>query len=232
MDVEEQKTQRDGYVAALTSRAVLDAIRQGPIGRIAVAYLEWAGEEEQRVVVPWTMVDGPESAAAFAARLAASPLRRAYRTSISGALAYGASLFDGGPFEGARRVIDVSGDGPNNQGPPVAAARDELVQRGFAVNGLPLMLKAPGFDVYEIGDLESYYRDCVIGGPGAFVLPVRGVEAFAGAVRTKLVMEIAGLAPDDPALPEPMRPSAQPAAGTPATDCLGGEQVWRDRFGR
>jgi hypothetical protein len=229
MDVEEQRVQRDGYVAALTSQPVLDAIRGGMIGRIAVAYVEWAGSEEQRVVASWTLIDGPEAADAFAKRLASEPLRRAYRTSISSALLYGARMFETSGFQAMRRVIDVSGDGPNNQGPPIEAMRDELIDGGIVINGLPLMLKRPTLGVSDLGDLDAYYRDCVIGGPGAFVLPVRSVEQFPDAVRSKLVMEIAGPGPELPA--SPGAPRTLPASAQPKTDCLAGEQLWRDRFG-
>lgn len=233
MDAEEQQIQRDGYVAAITSRPVLDAIAQGSLGRIAVAYVEWAGADEQLTVVPWTIIDGPGSAGAFAGRLAAAPLRRAYRTSISGALIHSAKLLERSGFDSARRVIDVSGDGPNNQGETLEATRDELVERGVVINGLPLMLKRPSFGLIDVGDLEEYYRDCVIGGPGAFVLPVRSVRQFPDAVRTKLLLEIAGLEPD--ARPGPDNAArASPAAAARAanrSDCAAGEQLWRDRFG-
>jgi hypothetical protein len=229
MDAEEQRVQRDGYVAALTSPPVLDAIRGGMVGRIALSYVEWAGSDEQRVVVPWTLVDGPETAAAFAGRLAGEPLRRAYRTSISSALLYGARMFETSGFQSMRRVIDVSGDGPNNQGPPIEAMRDELIDGGVVINGLPLMLKRPMIGVSDLGDLDVYYRDCVVGGPGAFVLPVRSVAQFPDAVRSKLVMEIAGPGPDLPVLPG--APNVMSASSAPKVDCLAGEQLWRDRFG-
>ncbi|MET0314031.1 MAG: DUF1194 domain-containing protein [Hansschlegelia sp.] len=231
MDADEQKLQRDGYVAALTSKPVLDAVRQGLIGRIAVAFVEWAGVDEQRTLIPWTVIDGAESAAAFAARLQASPLRRAYRTSISGGLIHAARLFQDSGFEASRQVIDVSGDGPNNQGAPVGAIRDEVVERGVVINGLPLMLKRPSYASAELLDLDVYYRDCVVGGPGAFVLPVRGVDQFPEAVRTKLVMEISGVtAPSHIGLAPAVR--ATPVAEErPQIDCSAGEQLWRERFG-
>lgn len=233
MDVDEQQVQRDGYAAAIVSPQVIDAIGRGLLGRIAVAYVEWAGAEEQRVVVPWTLIDGPDGARDFAAALAAAPLRRAYRTSISGALAHAARMFDGNGFRGLRTVIDVSGDGPNNQGEPVEAVRDDLLEHGVVINGLPLMMKRPSVSMMDIGDLDAYYRDCVIGGPGAFMVPVRGVEQFPDAVRTKLVLEIAGPGPDAPVAP-PVGERAIPAAdprGPTRVDCASGEQLWRERFG-
>ncbi|GBD50720.1 DUF1194 domain-containing protein [Methylopila sp. Yamaguchi] len=231
MDTEEQQVQREGYGAAIVSKPVLDAIRDGLLGRIAVTYVEWAGSEEQATIVPWRIIDGPESAQAFAAALAAQPLRRAYRTSISGALAYSARAFEASGVRGLRQVIDVSGDGPNNQGEMVERVRDEVLERGVVINGLPLMLKRPSSAMMDLGDLDAYYRDCVIGGPGAFVLPVRSVDQFPDAVRTKLVMEIAGLPPAAPAEPETL--TAVPAAGVAQgpSSCTVGEQLWRDRFG-
>lgn len=232
MDTEEQQVQRDGYVAAIVSKPVLDAVREGMLGKIVVAYMEWAGAEEQRTVVAWRVIDGPESARAFAAELAGAPLRRAYRTSISGGLMHAARLFEGNGFAGQRKVIDVSGDGPNNQGDPVEMVRDEILERGVVINGLPLMLKRPSYAMMDLTDLDAYYRDCVIGGPGAFVLPVRSVDQFPEAVRTKLVMEIAGLAPEAPGIPARAGPRVVPAqADGEKSSCTVGEQLWRDRFG-
>lgn len=234
MDADEQEMQRDGYVGAILSRPVLDAIAQGPLGRIAIAYVEWAGAEEQRTVVPWMVIDGQAAAKAFANQLSAAPLRRAYRTSISGALIHSAKMFDDNGYAGARQVIDVSGDGPNNQGETVERVRDEVLERGVVINGLPLMLKRPSFAMMDVGDLDAYYRDCVIGGPGAFMVPVRGVEQFPAAVRTKMVLEIAGLTPDTPGIPASAAPKTLPAAdlrGPTKSDCTAGEQLWRDRFG-
>lgn len=234
MDAEEQQVQRDGYAEAIVSKPVLDAVSQGMLGRIAVVYVEWAGADEQRVVTGWTVVDGRSSAEAFARKLQTAPLRRAYRTSISGALLYSSRLFDQNGFAGARQVIDISGDGPNNQGEAMESVRNRLVSRGLTINGLPLMMKRPTFQVMDVGDLDAYYRDCVIGGPGAFMLPVRAIEQFKDAVRTKLLLEIAGLAPDVSPLPAG-EPRATPAAARrkpAATDCLGGEQLWRERFGQ
>lgn len=232
MDVEEQQIQRDGYAAAIVSRPVLDAIGQGLIGRIAVAYVEWAGADDQRAIVPWRLIDGPDSARAFAAELAAQPLKRSFRTSLSGALSHSVRLFENNGYDGLRRVIDISGDGPNNQGAPVEAARDEAVERGVVVNGLPLMLKRQSFGFADPTELDVYYRDCVVGGPGAFVLPVRSVEQFPEAVRTKLVMEIAGQAPDPAPDPTPERPVTRKAsADAPQDICSDGERLWRERFG-
>jgi hypothetical protein len=222
MDFDELQLQREGYVAALTSKQVLDAIAEGVIGKIAVIYVEWAGSMDQQTVVDWQMIDGLAAAEAFTAKLAAAPVRRAYRTSISSALNYAAPLFDGNGFEGLRRAIDVSGDGANNQGPVVTTARDAVLARGIVINGLPLLLKRQTWGLADIVDLDLYYRDCVIGGPGSFMVPVRERSQFADAIRTKLILEIAGREP-------PAR--IMKAAVTPGVSCTIGEQQWMERFG-
>ena len=223
MDPDEQRLQRDGYVGALRHPEVIQAIRSGGHGRIALTYVEWAGNRSVRVVVPWTPIDGQASADGFAARLAAEPLLRARRTSISGAIAFSGTLFDGNGFGGLRRVIDVSGDGANNQGAPVTVLRDRIVSQGITINGLPMLLKArnPG-GFFDIDDLDIYYEDCVIGGFGAFIVPVRTLTGFAAAVRRKLVLEIAGGAPQ--IVP------AQLARSAPRVDCLIGEKIWMRRY--
>ncbi|HTO59196.1 MAG TPA: DUF1194 domain-containing protein, partial [Pseudomonadales bacterium] len=173
MDPDEQALQREGYIAGLTSREFLDAVRGGAHGRIALTYFEWAGVSDQKVVIPWRVIDGPATAAAFADELGHAAYRRAYRTSISGALTFAAALFDSSGHRGIRRVIDVSGDGANNHGPPVVIARDAALAKGMTINGLPIMLKAPAPGSIDIADLDVYYEDCVMGGPGAFVVPIR-----------------------------------------------------------
>lgn len=223
MDPDEQQLQRDGYVSALRHPEVIRAIRSGGYGRIAVTYVEWAGNFSVRTVLPWTLIESEETAEAFAMRLAAAPLQRARRTSISGALAYSGTLFDGNGFTGLRRVIDVSGDGANNQGMPVTVVRDHIVSRGITINGLPVVLKTrnPG-GFFDIADLDIYYEDCVIGGFGAFIVPVRTLTGFAAAVRRKLVLEIAGTPPQ--IVP------AQFGERAPRVDCLIGEKIWMQRY--
>ena len=221
MDPEELVLQRMGYVEAFRSPEIVNAIRSGPTGRIAVTYVEWAGAYDQRIVAPWTLVDGEAAAGAFADGLAAVPTRRAYRTSISGAVDFAAPLFEDNAYAGIRRVIDVSGDGANNQGRPVTEARDAALARGITVNGLPLLLKRPG--ALDVDGLDAYYRECVIGGQGAFVVAVRERHQFAEAIRTKLLLEIANLQP---------APRAMPAADERPADCLAGEKVWRERWER
>lgn len=223
MDPDEQQLQRDGYVAALRHPEVIQAIQSGGYGRIAVTYVEWAGTASARTVLPWTLIDGETAAEDFATKLAAEPLLRARRTSISSALAFSGTLFDGNGFGGVRRVIDVSGDGANNQGVPVTVVRDRIVSEGITINGLPVVLKSrnpSGF--FDIADLDVYYEDCIIGGFGAFIVPVRTPTGFAAAVRRKLVLEIAG-AP-------PQLVPAQFDQRAPRVDCLIGEKIWMQRY--
>jgi hypothetical protein len=223
MDPEEQALQREGYREAITSSEFMRALREGINGRIAVTYFEWAGNFDRRIVVPWRLIDGPESADAVAAEIGRSTFRRASRTSISGALEFAQPLFDNSGYRGIRRVVDVSGDGVNNQGTLVTEARDKVLAAGITINGLPIMLKRPNWSTMDIDDLDVYYEDCVIGGAGAFVVPVRERDKFKEAIRRKLVMEIAGLTPT---------PKVVPAQVTkPRADCTIGEKIWRQRWG-
>jgi hypothetical protein len=192
MEPDEQELQRDGFVAAFRSGEVHHAIRQGMVGRIAVVYVEWAGASDQRVVVPWTVIEQPEDALGFAVQLARSPTRRAAYTSLSGAIDFSVRLLQGIDLAPVRRVIDISGDGANNQGRAVTEARDEAVSLGIAINGLPIMLNQPN-GLWDIANLELYFRDCVIGGPGAFMIPVRTRHQLAEAIKAKIVREISDL---------------------------------------
>lgn len=223
MDPEEQALQREGYIQALTSREFLSALREGGNGKIAVTYFEWAGANDQRVVVPWRVIDGPESADSFAAEIANAPYRRASRTSISGAIQFGRALFENSGYRGLRRVIDVSGDGANNAGPLVAITRDETIAAGITINGLPIMLKRNNFGYVDAEPLDVYYEDCVIGGTGAFVIPIRERSEFVKATKTKLILEIAGLQPEPRVIPA--------SAQKPRISCTIGEKVWRERWG-
>ena len=172
-------------------------------------------ETRQRVVQDWRLIESRDDLLAVAGLLETDRTTRQSRTSITAALRFGAGYFDDNGFEGMRRVIDISGDGPNNQGGLVTAARDAVVAQGITVNGLPLMTEDGSF--MRIDDLDRYYQLCVIGGPGAFVLPVTGWEDFAEAVTRKLVLEIAG-APVERVIPV--------QAGA-AYDCEIGEKMWR-----
>ncbi len=225
MDFDELALQREGYITALTSKDFIDAVRNGPHGKIAITYIEWAGSHEQTIVVPWTLIDGKASAEAFAAKLQAAPIRRTYRTSISSGLLFSAAQFGTADFKGLRRVIDVSGDGTNNQGPLIETTRDEIVAKGIVINGLPLQLKAPAGSMLDIADLHVYYEDCVIGGTGSFVVPVRDRSQFINAVRQKLIMEVSGITPPAYA------PRRIPAVSPPRISCTIGEQMWMQRWG-
>ncbi|HEY8382567.1 MAG TPA: DUF1194 domain-containing protein [Microvirga sp.] len=222
MDPEEQELQRQGFVEAFRSSVVHEAIKGGMLGRIAVTYMEWSGETEQRVVVPWTVVEDGAGAVGFADRLAEVPPGRIFQTSISGAIDFSLKLLATSGVTPLREVIDISGDGPNSSGRLVTLARDAAVARGVTINGLPIMLKRPtGFGDME--HLDRYYRDCVIGGVGAFTVPVRERQHFADAIKTKIIREIAGFAP---------APRIIPAQAEPAIDCAtrqGGGYYWRNQ---
>jgi hypothetical protein len=221
MDADEQLLQREGYIAAFLHPEVISAIQGGFLGRIAVTYVEWAGATLQNVVVPWTLVDTAAAGAAFAGRLAEAPIASLQRTSISGALTFTSTLFARNGFKSERRVIDVSGDGPNNAGIPVAVARDVAVSQGIVINGLPLLLKTGGlFSFFDIPNLDYYYEDCVIGGAGAFLIVVDDMTEFAQAIRRKIVLEIAGA--------QPRLLPAQQREMNPRSDCLIGEKMWEE----
>jgi len=223
MDPDEQALQREGYIQALTSKEFLRALHEGPNGKIAITYFEWAGQSDQRIVMPWRLIDGPEAADAVAAEIARAPYRRASRTSISGALGFAKPLFDNSGYRGLRRVIDVSGDGANNSGPLVVPARDDVLSAGISINGLPIMLKRASIGSLDIEQLDIYYEDCVIGGPGAFVVPIRERSKFIEATRTKLVLEIAGRQPEPRVIPV--------SVDKPRVSCTVGEKMWQDRWG-
>ncbi|MEJ1156920.1 DUF1194 domain-containing protein [Prosthecomicrobium sp. N25] len=210
MDKEEQTLQRDGYVGALTSEEVLTAISYGRHRRIAVAYFEWGSLDQQVLVAPWTIIDGPDAAKAFAARIGSAPLNNLQRTSISAAMTYAGELFTRSGVNATRKVVDISGDGPNNQGVVVSEARDALVSQGVTINGLPIVIKETNLDWNPIPQLDRYYEDCVIGGEGSFAIPVKGMANFGTALKMKLVLEIAGLTLD--------LPRVIPAAAT-TTNC-------------
>jgi hypothetical protein len=184
MDPDEQALQREGFVEAFRSPLVHNAIHSGIRGRIAVTYMEWSSRSFQTIIVPWTVIDDPESASQFAERLARAPITRLGSTSISGAIDFGIGLIGQSEAEPLRRVVDVSGDGPNDSGRPVVLARDEAVAKGITINGLPIMLKRPSGQG-DMEHLDLYYRDCVIGGAEAFMIPVRERQDFTEAIRTK-----------------------------------------------
>lgn len=220
MDTDEQALQREGFAQAFRSQQVHNAVRSGMLGRIAVTYMEWAGSPDQKVIVPWTILDNPESLMAFADKIASTPLRRAQRTSISSAIDFSVKLLEQSGVAATRQVIDVSGDGPNNQGRGVIQARDEALASGITINGLPIMLRKPGY--LDIPELDVYYKDCVIGGQGAFTVPVRERDQFIEAIKTKILLEIANLIPEQPLINR--------IQSTAPSNCLAGEMQWRDRW--
>lgn len=223
MDPDEQALQRQGYVTALTSKEFMQALREGANGKIAITYIEWASENDQKIVMPWRLIEGPESADSVAAEISSAPYRRASRTSIAGGLRFARALFDRSGYRGLRRVIDVSGDGANNSGPLIVPMRDAVVASGITINGLPIMLKRPYHGTMDIEHLDWYYEDCVVGGPGAFVVPIRERSQFIEVTREKLVLEIAGHQPKPRLVPV--------SAAKPRISCTIGETMWKDRWG-
>jgi len=224
MDMDELAIQREGYAQAIVSKEFLQALKAGPNGKIAVTYFEWAASTDQKIIIPWRLIDGPETADAVAAEIMKTPIRRASRTSISGAINFAMPLFEENPYRGIRRVIDISGDGPNNNGMPVTAARDAALEKGVIINGLPIMVKEPSYSTMDIDNLDAYYEDCVIGGAGSFVVTIKEREKFKEAIRTKLLLEVAGRTPERPVVPV--------AGKEPRVNCMIGEKIWQDRWGR
>jgi hypothetical protein len=215
MDLTEFTVQRDGYLAALRHPDLVRAITAGRLGRIAIAYFEWSGQAQDGSLVPWRIIDGPAAAAALADEIATMPVARTRGTSIARALNFATVLIEDDAIEGTRRVIDVSGDGANNVGPPVTGARDEALARGITINGLPIVIS----DFGAQAGLDRYYEDCVIGGEGAFMVVARTSDDLARTIRRKLILEISGLAPPPVLVPAQFQP----------TDCLIGEKLYRER---
>ena len=184
IDMDEFALQIRGYAQALTHPSVVRAIQSGGVGAIAVTYVQWSGPFIQNQVVGWTVIKDEKTAAAFADAMIAAP-RRIFGggTSLSGAIDYARTLFDGSGFETSRHTIDVSGDGTNNSGRRPGDARDEAVHQGITINGLPILTDFP--------TLDRYYEDNVIGGPGAFVIPAKDFASFAQAILGKLIREVA-----------------------------------------
>ncbi len=211
MDRGEFSLQRSGYERAIGHPDFVRAVLSGYHRRIAITYVEWSSGRLQKVIVPWRLIDGAEAASAFARELNAQPITSSRGTSIAAALAFGASLFDNNGFDGRRLAIDISGDGPNNSGPRVDLARDAIVRQGIVVNGLPILIRpSPIFPA-----IDDYYAECVIGGPGSFMLPVSDVGEFTTAIRRKLILEVSA------------RPAGRivPIAGREPVDCQVGEKM-------
>jgi hypothetical protein len=223
IDDQEALLQREGYIAAFRHPKIIEAIGGGFLRRIAVSYYEWAGFGHMKIIADWTVIHDTASAHAFAEQLTLEPPQTARRTAISDAITFGAGFLETNGFDGTRRVLDISGDGPNNWGPVVTAARDGAVARGITINGLPIMNGRPSrFGSLPIDNLDLYYQNCVIGGPGAFLVVAEDFTDFAQAILRKLYLEIAGRAP--PAPPAAYRP----AGGRVAPPCDVGERRWDD----
>lgn len=215
MNASESALQRKGYVEALSDPAFARAIEAGTLGKIAISYVEWAGFDHQKVTIDWQLIDGPQSALAFAKLVEAAPFSSARGTSISAVMDFSIKHLAENSFKGLRTVIDVSGDGPNNIGRPVLHAREDALAAGITINGLPILV--PGASA--LSTLDNYYADCVIGGPGAFSLPARGMQEFAVSVRRKLILEVGGLTPVGPI----------PVDDHSKSDCMIGEKM-RQQF--
>ena len=216
IDEAEAQLQRDGFAAAIADPQFLSAVKSGPLGRIAMIFVEWSGLKKHYVAVDWTEIASERDARRFAAAIADRSGFRGDWTSISSAIDQGIRMLDENGFEGGRRVIDISGDGFNNNGDGVEEARDRAVRAGITINGLPIVNDRAGPNgMPPAENLDLYYRDCVIGGDGAFLVAANGFSDFARAVRRKLFLEVAGWQPP----PRPVR------VATPGkADCLAGEK--------
>jgi hypothetical protein len=187
--------QREGYVTAISDKNVLQAITSGRHQKIAICFVEWSGVNAQKLVISWTVIDGPEAARKFGDQLIELPRSFAERTSISGGIDFAMNLLANAPYEAARRTIDVSGDGTNNSGRDVTLARDEAVAKGVTINGLVILSERPlpwnPEHTNPQGGLPNYFRNNVVGGPGAFVVVAENFESFGQAIVKKLIAEIA-----------------------------------------
>jgi hypothetical protein len=236
IDPDEARLQREGYIDAFRNPRVIQAIRSGPYGRIAVAYYEWAGFGHHRIVVPWTLVDSEKTAFALADALSRNPPETARRTAVGDAIVFGTQFFDHNGFAGRRKVIDISGDGANNWGTPVTEARTMALEHGVTINGLPIKNDNPSGYVPAEPDIDLYYEHCVIGGPGAFIEVAHNFDDFGRAVLRKLVLEIAGIRPGTAG-----SRSAATGIGAPhllrvadkraLPPCDYGERLWNQRWG-
>jgi hypothetical protein len=199
VDDSEFALEKEGYAAALTNEQVISAIRRGPMGSIAVAYVEFASGFEVKTVLDWTVIRDPATAKAFVERLGAAPRSFWGRTAISAGIDHAVGMLTESGYNASRRTIDVCGDGTNNAGREVSAARDDAVAAGITINGLAIINEHPVSwtfaHVQPPGGLPNYYRENVTGGPGSFVLEVRDFKSFGDAMTRKLVAEIAGQPP-------------------------------------
>ena len=196
VDPDEARLQRQGYVEAFADPVIVKAILGGNHGRIAVAYFEWADSWVQKLIIDWTLLDSKEAIQVFAARLANAPISIARRTSISGAIRYAIPLFGRSPYETERKVLDISGDGSNNDGGLGTDLRHDALKERIVINGLPIMNERPNpYGFPSETDLDRYYLHCVVGGPRSFVEVAVNFEDFPRAVRKKLLQEVADIGP-------------------------------------
>jgi len=251
IDAEEAKLQREGTAAALRNPEIIEAIQSGFLRKIAVSYVDYSSPPFSAVIVDWRIIDGPESANAFADALDAAELSFGRRTSISSAIEIGTEMLRTNGYSGTRQVIDISGDGPNNWGTLVNVARDTALTGRITINGLPIMNDRAGVGgAFNLPDLDRYYQGCVIGGPGAFLVVAKDFKDSARAIHRKLIFEIAGLTPPDAITRTVRRRSllmrtASPGQGAPGTDgrmrpgngyvyepgCDIGERIWKQIWG-
>jgi uncharacterized protein DUF1194 len=199
VDAQKFELQRRGYGQAMSDPRVVEAIRSGSNGRIAVCFIEWSGVMSQKMVIDWTIIGDAETARQFGDRILEAPRSFADRTSISAAIEFSVMHLEKAPFEAARRTIDVSGDGTNNSGRDVAAARDEALAKGITINGLVILSDRPlawnPEHTNPPGGLDNYYRQNVVGGPRAFVIVAQDFNAFGQALINKLIAEVAQASP-------------------------------------
>src|SRR6266849_63224 len=195
VDAPKFKLQRDGYAAAIVNPRVIQAIRSGALGKIAISFVEWSGVGAQKIVIDWTIIHDEATARDFSAQVIEAPRAFADRTSISGGIDFAMAQLARSPYRAARRTIDISGDGNNNSGRDASVARDEALAKGVTINGLVILTEQPlSFSAEHTnppGGLENYYRNNVVGGPGAFVMVAENFNSFGQAILNKLIAEIA-----------------------------------------
>jgi hypothetical protein len=194
MDKDELALLREGYAQAIVSKDFIQALKNDPNRKLTVTYFEWSSSNDQKIIVPWRVIDGHDAAAAVAAEIMKAPAVPKSRTSISGAINFAMSLFDNNPNRGSRRVINISGNGPNNSGEPVLEARNAALAKGITIDGLPIMKEPTG--PQDIEHLNYYYEDCVTGGPGSSVMKIEGRDNLQEVIGAMLVREVAGFAPE------------------------------------
>lgn len=221
------KLQRDGYAAAIVNPRVIEAIRSGSLGKIAVCFVEWSGVGEQKLVIDWTVVRDASTAQDFSARVIEAPRAFADRTSISGSIDFALAQIARSPFEANRHTIDISGDGTNNSGRDVARARAEALAQDVTINGLVILTDQAqsfgGDHTNPPGGLANYYRNNVTGGPGSFVLVAQSFESFGQAILNKLIAEIA-------ANPYPKQAHWRPSRPGGERRLRSGSRTWRSEL--